>query len=379
MITCRIISLSKYTKVFSLFVLFIIIILYQVIFASDKGKGLELIHADKQVTKEIDGELLNIFQGNVHFRQDTLEMFCDDAILNEQKNKLEFTGNVLITDSHSRLRAKKIDYYTKTRIAYCHDFVRIKTPKDTLYSEYLKYNFRTDEAEARLNIYIFNVENGVQIWGQEGYYDPNKKRNLIREHARFSKVDTSSGDTLKITADQLEYYGGEDKRAVATDSVTIVQGALKAICDSAVYHTETEIVYLFGSPYAWYEDNKLSGTFMQAQFDSLKLKDIMVSENAKAISLADSITERDNILTGNKIHFTIENNKPKLVMAMDNATSIYYLQNEDKEAQGCNYATSDTILVYFAEGKLDSIAIKGGSEGIYYPEEYKGKKVFEDE
>ena len=118
---------------------------------------------------------------------------------------------------------------------------------------------------------------------------------------------------------------------------------------------------------------------MEAQFDSLKLKEIIVTEEAKAVSLVDSISKKENILTGNKIHFAIENNKPKLVTATDNATSIYYLQNQDKKDQGCNYATSDTILVYFAEGKLDSIAIKGGSEGIYYPDEYKGKKVFEND
>ncbi|MEJ2543944.1 MAG: hypothetical protein P8Y99_07735, partial [Calditrichaceae bacterium] len=164
-----------------------------------------------------------------------------------------------------------------------------------------------------------------------------------------------------------------------TDSVTILQGALRAICDSAVYETESELVSLFFKPFAWYEDNKLSGKFMEAQFDSLKLKEIIVTEEAKAVSLVDSISKKENILTGNKIHFTIENNKPKLVIATNNATSIYYLQTEEKKDQGCNYATSDTIQVYFAEGKLDSIAIKGGSEGIYYPEEYKGKKVFEDE
>ena len=360
-----------------IFLFFVIIGLYPLDLNADSG--LELIHADKSITKEIDGELLHIFEGRVHFRQDTLEMYCNNAILYEQKNKLQFKGNVLITDSHSRLEALKIDYFTKSQLAFCYDSVRIRTKNDTLYTEYLKYNFKSSEAEANKNIYIFNAKNNVQIWGQKGKYDPNKRSNLIRENARFTKVDTSSGDTLTITAVQLEYLGGEEKRAIATDSVIIVQGALKAVCDSAVYHAETELVLLFGSPLAWYEDNKLSGIQMQARFDSLKLQEIIINEEAKAVSLADSINKKENILTGNKIHFAIEKNKPKLVTATDNATSIYYLQNEDNKNQGCNYATSDTIQVYFAEGKLDSIAIKGGSEGIYYPSEFKGKKVFDDE
>jgi lipopolysaccharide assembly outer membrane protein LptD (OstA) len=341
--------------------------------------GLELIHADKQVTKEVNGESLNMFEGNVHFCQDTLEMYCNDAVHYEKKNKLEFRGAVKITDGHRRLQANKIDYFTKERIAYCYNRVRIKTPSDSLYAEYLKYNFKTDEAEAEKNIYIYNADNDVQIWGQHGIYNPNIKHNRIRDNARFMKVDTSSGDTLNITAVQLEYFGGEDKKAVATDSVTILQGSLKAICDSAIYNTETELVSLFDSPFAWYEDSRLSGKYMEAQFDSLKLKDIIVKEDAKAVSIVDSMNTKENILTGNKIHFTIESNKPKIVTAIDNATSIYYLQTEDKRDQGCNYATSDTILVYFVKGKLDSIAIKGGAEGIYYPNEFTGKKVFENE
>ena len=364
---------------FYLTVLSYFLIVYLIPEIASAQSGLELIHANKQVTQEIDGELVHQFEGDVHFRQDTLEMYCDDAILYEKKNKLEFKGKVSISDGHRRIRALKIDYLTKDKIAYCYNRVRIKTINDSMYTDYLKYNFKTDEADAKKNIYIYNADNEVQIWGQSGIYNPNEKLNRIWDNARFIKVDTTSGDTLDITAYQLDYFSGDDKRAVAIDSVTILQGALKAICDSAVYQTETELVSLFFSPFAWYENNRLSGKYMEAQFDSLKLKEIIVTEEAKAVSLVDSISKKENILTGNKIHFAIEKNKPKLVTATDNATSIYYLQNQDKKDQGCNYATSDTILVYFAEGKLDSIAIKGGSEGIYYPDEYKGKKVFEND
>jgi len=377
MIRRRISFISQSVLFLPIHIFFIFIILIPIVLTGQSG--LELLHADRQVTTEITGETVNIFEGKVQFRQDTLEMRCDKATMYEKQNKLNFTGNVFITDGHRILRAERIDYHTNERLAFCYNYVRIKTETDSVYCEYLKYNFKTDEAEAKKNVYILNTENDVQIWGEYGIYNPNLMHSRIRDNARFTKVDTSSRDTLNITAVRLEYFGGEDKRAVAVHNVTILQGALKAICDSAVYHTATEQVSLFDSPFAWYENNKLSGKFIQAKFDSLKLQEIIVNEDAKAISLVDSISKKENILTGQKIHFTIENNKPKLVTAIDNATSIYYLQTENKEDQGCNYATSDTIQVYFAEGKLDSIAIRGGSEGIYYPEEFKGKKVFENE
>lgn len=354
--------------------LFILFVFPWYLFADS---GLELIHADKSIGREANGEQLHIFTGDVHFRQDTLEMFCDEAVLYEVKDILEFKGSVLVSDGHRRIRAKKIDYYIESHEAFCYESVRIRTNEDSLYAEYVTYNFKTDHASAKENIYIYNAENMVEIWGQDGIYNPDLKYSVVRTEARLTKIDTSSKDTLTITADRLEYFGGEEPRAVGIDSVVILQGKLKAVCDSAVYFTKSELVLLNKNPYAWYEDSELSGINMQAQFDSLKLKSIFVSEDAKAISRADSVLKRNNVLMGKTIEFQIEEDQPKLIIASENASSIYYL-NKDGQDQGSNFATSDTIMVYFAEGELDSIKIIGGSEGIFYPSDYKGVKVFEN-
>ncbi|MEJ2543943.1 MAG: OstA-like protein, partial [Calditrichaceae bacterium] len=201
----RLFSLSRYF----FYIYLIKLSLFVTLLFADSG--LQLIHADKQVTKEQNGEIINILEGNVHFRQDTLEMYCNNAIMYERKDKLEFMGDVRITVGHRKLQALKIDYFTKEKTAYCYNQVRIKTTNDSMYTEYLKYNFKTDEADARKDIYIYNAENNVQIWGQEGFYNPKKKQNRIWDDARFVKIDTSSGDTLDITAIKLEYLSGEEK------------------------------------------------------------------------------------------------------------------------------------------------------------------------
>ena len=63
---------------------------------------------------------------------------------------------------------------------------------------------------------------------------------------------------------------------------------------------------------------------------------------------------------------------PEKVIARRNAISVYQIE-EEKINQGTNSASSDSIIVYFKTGELDSISIIGGTEGIYYPAEWKGE------
>ena len=64
--------------------------------------------------------------------------------------------------------------------------------------------------------------------------------------------------------------------------------------------------------------------------------------------------------------------RPDRVIARRNAISVYQIE-EDKIKQGTNSASSDSIIVYFKEGEADSISIIGGTEGIFYPADWKGE------
>jgi lipopolysaccharide export system protein LptA len=353
---------------------FILILFLFPVLNAGRG-GLELIHADKSTGAKLNGEQLRIFSGHVHFRQDTLEMFCDESIFYEIKNQADFSGNVLIDDGRNQIRANKIEYYPESRIALCKGNVRLTSSKDSLYAEEFVYNFKTKDATAYRHVFITDYENRVTVWGEYGEYRPDSSYSLMREHAGLTKIDTSSRDTLRVLAEQLQYFNEKPAYAVAIDSVIITQGALRAVCDTAIYNPDEEFVDLRHHPHAWFEDSELSGMQMTARFDSMKVREINLRTEAKAQTLVDSLSGTQNVLKGKSIDFFIREKKPVRINATGNASSVYYLLQEEKE-QGVNFATADTILVFFQQGKLDSILIRGGSEGIYYPADYKGEKTF---
>ncbi|MHB2148546.1 OstA-like protein [Calditrichota bacterium LG25] len=336
-----------------------------------QSQGIELIHADKHIGKKVGGEQLRIFEGNVHFQQDTIHMWCDRAVMYEEKEKIDFEDNVIITDGKSTIRARKIEYYWQPQQSYCYGQVRIKTEKDSLYSEYLEYNFKDGSALARENLYLFNRENLTHIWGQYGVYNPQEKFSQVSIQAHLMKIDSASNDTLNIFGQVLQYFDRkEERKAVAIDSVAILQGDLKAVCDTAIYWIDKDLAVLKHNPRAWYEDSRLKALEMEVYFDSLRLKRITLIGEAEARTLADSTTGEEDVLKGKLIHFHIKNKKAERIIAIDNASSLYYITDENGE-RGANYATADTIKIFFQAGRLDSISIIGGARGTYYPEAFK--------
>jgi len=342
-------------------------------------KGLQLVHADRHIGKKVNGEELRIFEGNVYFEQDSLQMWCDRAVTHEQKKRIDFEGQVKVTDGHRTIRAKRIEYFWETRQANCFSDVQIKSKNDSLFADYLEYNFKSGRVQARGDVFIFNRENLTRIWGQIVQYNPDNKTSLVRQNAHLMKWDSTGNDTLNIYADILKYVKKDSQRiANAYDSVRIYQGKLKATCDTAIYYLDDEVAVLRSHPLAWYEDSELRSDIMTVYFDSLKLRSILLEGNAMAKSLADSANGEYDILKGKKIYFYIHNKKPRRIVAIDNASSLYFIEDSTAEDKGANFATADTIKIFMKEGKLDSIAILGGARGTYYPQQFKKEAAVED-
>ena len=333
---------------------------------------LYLIHADSSLGKMVDGEKVRYLVGNVEAYQDTLKIFCDHAVFYEDKNIAEFSGNVLIDDSHHKLWADKIVYHTESRTANCMGHVRISGVNDSLYAEKFIYQFRGGNAQAEKNLFIWDKQNNARIRGDTGEYNADSQESHIRGNAYFEHHTPNQPDTLIITSKKMAYYGVEPKRAVAEDSVRIFKGGVRASCDSATYFVTDEIVAMRINPVAWQGENEMTGMKIDFILDSLKIDEIYLYEKAQIKSLADTLENIYNVLKGKTIQVSMVNGEPERVIARRNAISVYRIE-ENKVNQGTNSASSDSIIVYFKTGELDSISIIGGTEGTYYPADWKGE------
>lgn len=355
-----------------LFILFPVFIL---IFGSNAiaQQRLELIHADfSRGQMSGQSEEVKILEGNVHVRQDTVEIFCDKAFYYRDIGKLILEGNVRIIRGPQILTARKVTYYEDRKLAIAEKKVYLQRPGQELRSEYLEYYYETDQAFAKTNLFLVDRKSRAFVTAVQGEYVPQENRTRVENNAHFWQVDSSGSDTLHIYARVMNYYFlNEDRRATAKDSVTIIRGDLVAQCDSAIYWLDDERVYLEKQPRAREKNNKLSGRQMEMDMSGMKLRRITVRGEATAVSVEDSAADKVSRLTGQEIIAFISDQKIDQLWALKNARSKYYLKDKGEE-QGVNVASADTIRIFFKEGEVDHISVKGGSEGTYYPPDYTG-------
>lgn len=341
-----------------------------VLLLASNSSRLELIHADVSRGVVENGISLKILQGNVHARQDTLELFCDEAVYTEREKKIRLVGNVHILRGKEELTATEVTYYEESRLAIARGNVHLRRPGQELFTEYLEYYYETDQALAKQNLLLHDAEQQVYVTAATGEYLPDRNMAYVKHRAHLWRIDSTATDTLHIFSHLMQYFFKPQKMAIARDSVRILQGGMQAVCDSALYLVEGEKAYLRVSPKAVQENNEIVGKQMELIFQNMEVKQIVVRGDARASSVVDSLSGRENRLQGKKIIMFIENRKLRELKAISNASSIYYLREEGKD-QGVNTATADTIRVFFTDGELDSISVKGGAQGVYYPANYK--------
>ena len=347
------------------------VLLVPLINMAASGSRLELLHSDISKGEMVDGRPLRILQGNVHARQDSLELFCDRAVYDETEKILTLKGNVHLYRGQDTLLAREVRYFELSKIAIAEGKVEVFRPLQRMKCNFLEYYYETDKIRASGHLFLHDMENRVYITGGKGEYLPEQKYSYVQDKAHFWRIDSTSNDTLNIYSRIMEYQFGVSRKAIAKDSVRIIQENLHATCDSAIYHLDQDMINLKGGPLAIQENNKISGREMQMFLENQELRKIMVTEGARAISITDTVLQKENRLEGRSIVMYIANRKLNELQAISNARSFYHLKEGDQD-QGINVASADTIKAFFKNNEIDSIAVIGGAQGIFYPDNYKG-------
>jgi len=368
----------KYVFYSSLFVFTLIAFGYlrENSYGSTPGSRLELIHADVSRGVVENDIPLRILEGNVHARQDSLEIFCQRAIYNELEKILNLSGNVRMYRGKDTLLAAEARYFEASKIAIAEGDVKIFRPRQTMRSDFMEYHYNTDKILATGNLYMNDQENSVSVTAKKGEYLPESGLSYVQEEAHLWRIDTTSSDTVHIYGEKMEYHFTDQRKAIARDSVKIKQGKLIAFCDSAIYLIDEDLIYLKSNPRALQENNKMIGKEMQMVLVDQEIREIHVQGNAEAISIVDTFFQKENKLEGREIVMYIEDRQLSEIHAISNARSYYHLK-ENEENKGINVASADTIKAFIVKNELDSIAVIGGAQGTYYPQDYKGKIVRE--
>ena len=365
------------TPLNNLKIYFIFIFLNCVIpsFAQDK---LELIHADIVKGEKTPIGNAIIANGNVHFRQGSMEMFCQRVTWYKDQHETVFEQNVKIEDRSKILLADKVFYNDLTRLTRAIGNVVLIDSLHKLCADRANYYENEDHINADDNVIITDAENEVVLTGGHAEYWRNKEYAHVTINPVLIKKDSTGKEEIRVIGNKMELFEGGE-RSIVSENVEITHKNGKANCNRAEYFKSENRLLLQEEPVVTQKYDKLSGNEIELFFEHEKLRKVIITKQALVTSPVDTTQKDDrfNKLLGDKITLFMEDNLLKDVLVEGKATCYYHIL-EKGEYKGRNKVIGDKITMNIDKGEIVKIIIESdpeSSSGIYYPPELEKQKI----
>jgi len=351
--------------------LILVILLFVLFPFHGNSQNLRLIHADfHRSTRLENGKILKILEGHVHLIRDTLTIFADRIEFLEDEQVIHLIGSVRMQTPNKDVFSQKATYYPETDYLELFNNVKYIDSSRILRTENATIDLKRNYLRSPVAVNVLQLKDNSFVSSDSGAADTENNRYYFTGNAYFYKPDSSENDA-KIWADKFEIYQREgDILFKAIDSVKIIRGQLNAKCQRADYYIDRGIIYLSGDPHAEWDLNEMISDTMIIFIDeeTNQPQKFNLIDHAEVFSPLDSTRKRENYLSGRNIIAHFRDGEINWIEAIDNATSNYYIENEEESNSGMNHASADTIRMYLKEQEIDSVAIIGGIEGTYNPE-----------
>lgn len=219
-------------------------------FAQKKTK-IQLIRAESMLGKNVNGEELNIFIGDVVFEHDSAYLYCDSAVFDNKQNNLRSYGkvHVKVNDTLS-LFSDTLNYNGNTRIGVATGNVKMVDSKATLLTDHLTYNRLTQIAFYTTGGKIINEDN--ELVSKKGYYHTETKDLFFKEDVVLTNPEyIVESDTLKYnTSSEIAFIAGP----------TTIKGKDEFLyAEDGWYDTKSDKTELILNPWLTYKNQYLSG------------------------------------------------------------------------------------------------------------------------
>jgi lipopolysaccharide export system protein LptA len=309
-------------------------------------------------------------EGSVHLVMDTLDLYADVIEFRDDAARIFLRGGVKIISPGRVITSESGVFYPSNKLLELNRRVMVRDSSALL---------KTGKGKFYLKSGLMLAPVPVKVWPQreDSYLEADSGKAFSREghyiftgNAYFFRADTSA-DTLKVWADRFDLYQSAlEMKLIARGNVKIRRKKLDADCRKAEFYRKKGTIFLTGDPTARWNLSDLVGDTIIIELDSLSEKPakLVLKGGAEILSPLDTTEIKENYLSGQKIVAHFRRGKINWLEADDNAISRYYLEAEDSTVTGLNNASADTIRMFMKEGKIDSVDIRGGVEGIYKPE-----------
>lgn len=183
----------------------------KVLAQGDSIKKIELIHADVLEYNQEAGNKAKRLIGQVHFKHDQTDMYCDSAYLYTEMNSLHAYGHVVIlNNTGERLSGDSLRYDGNLKLAKLRGHVYMYEKERELNTQYVDYNLKENVAYYMGGGVLKNKKENSELKSTYGYYYTKKKEFFFKDQVELKHPDYQIwSDTLMhhTTRDITYFYG----------------------------------------------------------------------------------------------------------------------------------------------------------------------------
>ncbi len=203
-----------------------------------EDKRVYLVHSDNLHYDQYQNGDAQVLDGNVHFRHNGADLYCDSAHFYETSNSFEAFGHVKMVQGDTLRLTSDYAYYDGTDLlAQARYNVVLKHRKSTLYTDSLDYdrmyNFGNFFEGGKL------VDGSSVLTSDWGEYHTDTKMAIFYYDVRLKDKN------MYLTTDSL-YYDTQTSRAHIVGPSNITSGNSHIYSEDGYYNTKTEQSELFG-------------------------------------------------------------------------------------------------------------------------------------
>ena len=203
-----------------------------------EDKRVYLVHSDNLHYDQYQNGDAQVLDGNVHFRHNGADLYCDSAHFYETSNSFEAFGHVKMVQGDTlRLTSDYAYYDGNDQLAQARYNVVLKHRKSTLYTDSLDYdrmyNFGNFFEGGKL------VDGSSVLTSDWGEYHTDTKMAIFYYDVRLKDKN------MYLTTDSL-YYDTQTSRAHIVGPSNITSGNSHIYSEDGYYNTKTEQSELFG-------------------------------------------------------------------------------------------------------------------------------------
>ena len=374
-----------------------------------KKEPLRLIRADKLEQFMRADIPVKKLTGNVLFQKGELQLACDLAYWYEKDQRADFFRNVVVTKDAKSLTADSLIYFNALDSIIARGKPVLRDSALSIKARRLIYLVEDEIAHAQGNVFLedsnrnvsadllhyYSAEKKSIALGQAILHDIKRRTSLASDSLIYfsstgnieallnpvlTRFDSSGTESFRIRGDIIR-LAEKEGNFQAIGNVQVWRSDFTAYSQALDYIDSLEIATLTDHPRVLSDGQELTGKLMRLRFENEKISTLYIDENARAnavgkaylpadsadIARGDSIKTYDEI-TGKFMEIYFKNNQADSIVVSVMATSLYNV-SEDSIIQGANEVSGDTIRLKFADRKIATITVIGGTQGRYIPHE----------